>query len=214
MKKLVILTAGLFLLLSGCGGNINPMPTVPPTAPPTASANDDPHQEPVVFPTGDYDKIFPDLGTKFTLTDKQQSLFDTYSKNFNFDVSVFKGADPIDVAQVFIECGCEGLWEGEYNLYYFAAKKVSKAQYKAEFDSDMNTRDIRTRRDYANILFDKMKDGKFIDEGDDSGYVEFDSIENTSDYSNIVTVKMKLNMKQVNGIWMIDQNKWFETESN
>jgi len=206
------LTGCLAFFLSACGGALGPPPPVS-TSSPTAPPTEEVHQEAVVFPTGDYDNPIPDIGTKFTLTAAQQALFDTYSKDFNFDISVFKGAAPVDVAQVYIECGNEGLWEGEYNLFYLGAAKITKAQYKAGDEQDLSTRDIRTRRDYANLVFPMLNDGKFTDNGDGSGYIEFDSVESTSDYQDIVNVKAKMNLQQVNGIWLINYNKIFETET-
>jgi len=216
MKKLATLAAGLALILSACGGNANVL--IVPTPDPTAAAPTaiELHQSPVVFPTGPYENPvtpFESPESIFTLTDKQQALFDAYSKGFNFDVAVFKGAAPIDVAQVYIECGNECLWEGEYNLFYFSDKVVSKAQYKAEFDDDMAKRDPRTRRDFANLLFPHLKDGKFVDEGNGSGYIEFDSYEVDGNYENLNKVKNRLRLKQVNDIWMIDINNLFEKVS-
>ena len=233
MKRLLILTGCLIVFLTACGSHNNhpawtPILATSTTAALTASGADtdtttaaaaadteDVHQQPVVFPTGPYDNPFPPVDgkdTKFTLTDTQQSLFDTYTKNFNFDTSIFKGANPVDVAQVFIECGNEGLWEGEYNLFYFDARTLSKAQFKAEDDHDLLTQDIRTRRDYANVMLPYLNDGTFVDEGGGAGYIEFNSYENTPDYTGVVNVKSKLNMQQVNGIWLVDQNRMFETE--
>jgi hypothetical protein len=202
------------LFLSACGGNGNDLPPEATTssAPETPIAEDDVHQEPVVFPTGEYENPFGDTRTRFTLTDSQQALFNSYSKDFNFDISLFKGASAIDVAQVFIECGIEGLWEGEYNLYYFKSRQVAKADFKAEFEKDLTTLDIRTRRDQANIVFPNLKDGTFVDAGDGSGYIEFDSVEQTADYENLYTVKMRMNFIKVDDIWQIDQNNMFTSE--
>jgi len=213
MKKFLILMGCLAIFLCGCGGNVKPTPSPTPTV--TTIAESEIHQTPVIIPTGPYDNPYAPLGvkTKFTLTDAQQKLFNAYSKDFNFDISIFKGVAPIDVAQVFVECGLEGLWEGEYNLYYFDTRKVAKAQYKAESEQDTATNDIRTRRDQADITLSKLKDGKFVDEGNSSGYIEFDSYKLTADYSGVVAIKQRLHMKQVNDIWMIDQNRMFEEVS-
>jgi len=203
VKRFLLLIGCLSILLSACGSNILQNQSPPP------------HQEAVVWPTGDYVNPFPQVEgkqTKFTLTDAQQALFDAYSKNFSFDISVFKGAAPIDVAQVFIECGIEGYWEGEYNLFYFSDKKVTKVSYKAEYDKDVATRDLRTRRDFADIMMPYLKDGEFIKEGADSGYIRFASYENTSDFTGLVTVVYRTYLKQINGIWMMDQNRLFITE--
>ncbi|MDR2649530.1 MAG: hypothetical protein LBB94_07425 [Clostridiales bacterium] len=210
MRKFFI--SCLLLFLCACGGNVNTdiTPTVTTTA--SALAEDDVRQDPVAFPSGEYENPFGDAGTRFTLTAAQQALFDSYSKDFNFDISLFKDASPVDVAQVFVECGIEGLWEGEYNLYYFETRRVAKADYKADFEKDLSTLDIRTRRDQANLVFPYLKDGVFVEESDGSGYIEFESMEQTSDYETLYKVKTKMNLKKVDGVWKIDQNNMFTSE--
>ena len=214
MKRFIVLTGCLIVFLSACGGNPGPIPTPPAAVTPTAAATDeDVHQEPVVFPTGPYDNLFPQpegQNTVFTLTDTQQALFDAYSKNFNFDISIFKNTDPIDIAQVFIECGIEGLWEGEYNMC--VNWPISKAEYRDEALADVAANDIRTRRDKANYVFPYLKDGTFVDGGNGLGYIEFNSYDSSSNYSTVYAVKAKLHLQQVNGIWMIDQTNFFEYE--
>ena len=200
MKRFLFLIGFLVMLLSACAGS---------------AKNPPPHQEPVPWPTGPWDNPFPQIKgqeTKFTLTDTQQALFDAYSKDFNFDISLLKGVSPMDVAHVFIECGIEGYWEGEYNLFYFDTKTVAKEEYKSEYEQDIATRDLRSRRAYADILLPFLKDGTFIDDGNGSGHIEFNSYENTADYEGLAAVKSKMHFKQVNGIWMIDQNNMFDTE--
>ena len=208
MKKYLLLAACLFLFLCACGVTEPPVET--PTPAPTPTVEEDVHQEEIIWPTGEYDNPFGDVGTRFTLTETQQKLFDKYSENFNFDISVFKGAAPVDVAQVFIECGINGLWEGEYNLFYFETRQVRKVDFKAEFDRDASAVDIRTRRDYANLLMSGLKDGKFVDDGGGYGHIEFKSYDMTSDYEGIYEAAAKLNLKQVDGIWMINQNNMLE----
>ena len=214
MKRYVILIGCLFIFLTACGSGKKPVPT-PSPSPTVADISDIPHQEPVQTPEGEYENPFPPIEGKetvFTLNETQQALFDKYSKDYNFDISVFKGAAPMDVAHVYIECGIEGLWEGEYNLFYFESARLSKASFKAENDQDLATRDIRSRRDYANILLGTLKDGEFVDTGDESGYIRFETYENTSDYESLVAVKSRMYFKKVDGIWMIDQNRMFVTE--
>ena len=211
MKKQLICAVCLFLLLSACGKTeINETaPTPIPEPSPTAAILEDVHQAPVETPTGDWEPPFVlKIDSKFTLTDVQQELFDRYSKDFNFDISIFKDASPIDIAHVFIECGIHGFWEGEYNLFYFDKNTVSKAEYKAESEQDLEANDLRNRRAFADILYPFLKEGTFVDAGDDSGYIEFVSID--SDYVNVYETKAKMNLKKVDGIWMINQNNPFE----
>jgi hypothetical protein len=180
------------------------------TASPAASSDDesaDPHQEAVVWPTGSYEPVFGDnITSKFTLTDAQQQLYDTYTKDFNFDISIFKDATPVDTACVFISCGINGLWEGEYNLYY---DPESKESYKKENDTDLATRDLRSRGDMANIVFPNLKDGKFTDNGDNTGYIEFSSV-SPDDYEKQTPIQMRMNLTKSNDIWMVNFNDTYE----
>ena len=169
----------------------------------------DVHQEEVIFPTYPYENPFPDLGMRFTLTPKQQTLYDAYIKDFNFNISIFEGVPPIDVAHVFIECGINGLWEGEYNLFYFETKHITKASYKAEFDDDMSKRDIRTRRDMSNLMHSRIKEGTFVDEGNGSGYIEYLTLI-SPDYIGLYEVMAKMNFHEEDGVWKININRIFE----
>ena len=209
MKRLLTVIICLFLFLCACATSDINDNTPTPEPSPTASVTEDARQSPVPIPTGEYEPPADiDLNTKFILTDAQQELFDKYSKDFNFDISVFRDAAPIDVAQVFIECGLHGFWEGEYNLYYFESRTVSKADYKTESEENTAASDIRDRRFFADIMYPFLKDGKFVDTGDDSGYIEFVSID--SNYVDLYEVNAKMNLKKIDGIWMINQNNPFE----
>ena len=216
MKKTILSAACILFFLCACNGtnnpDITPTPTVDITPTHAVSTIDETEvkQEIVIFPSGPIDPDpFPDIGLAFSLTDTQQALYDKYTKDFNFDISVFAGAHPINAAQVFIECGINGLWEGEYYLLYFDAKHISKAEYKKINDDDLATRDIRTRRGFANYMFSSLKDGTFIEKGDGSGYIEFNSVE--SDHIDVYEVTLRMNLNQVDGIWKINYHNPFES---
>jgi len=115
--------------------------------------------------------------TEFTLTSAQQALYEAYIKDWNFDVSIFKGADPIDVGQVFIQCGLSGYWEGEWNLFHpERLYDNTREQYKAAHDFDESMYDIRTRKYFADVTLPFLKDGVFVDTGDGSGHIQFYSM--------------------------------------
>ena len=224
MKKFLVLTC-LFLFLTACGGNSGAQPSPEPTDysqqdnNETAEApnqDEDANQEPprqqvVVFPTGEFEDpftAFVDPDNLFELTEEQQALFDEYSRDFNFDISVFRGVDPIDVAQVFFECGINGLWEGEYYLYYFEYDPVSKEELYAEFMHDLATQDIRLRRSVANASFPNLNDGTFVDLGDGTGYIEFLSVD--QDVLHVYEAMLRLFMRQIDDVWMINQTRFLE----
>jgi len=218
MKRFLVL-ACLFLFLTACGGSANPNPTDtlpyqdgnPDTQQGVNSAQEPLAQQDVVFPTGEFDdpfETFIDPDNLFELTDEQQALFDEYSRDFNFDISVFQGVDPVDVAQVFIECGINGLWEGEYNLFYFEFNPLSKEEFFIAFEHDMSTTDLRTRRSMANVSFRNLNDGTFVDLGDGSGYIEFHSVD--SDMVNVFEATLRLNMRLVDDVWMINQSRFLQ----
>jgi len=216
LKKFLVI-ACLFLFLTACGGNADPSPE--PTD--YVLQDDDetaetPHQgevgqQEVVFPTGEFDdpfEPFVDPDNLFELTDEQQALFDEYTRDFNFDVSIFQGVDPIDVAQVFFECGINGLWEGEYYLYYFEFEPLTKEELRIEAEHDIEIRDLRSRRSMADALFPNLNDGTFIDLGDGSGYIEFLSVH--SDMIYVFEAMMRLHMRNVDDVWKINQFRFME----
>ncbi|MDR1913394.1 MAG: hypothetical protein LBQ68_02780 [Clostridiales bacterium] len=203
MKKLLLIITIIFAF-SGCGRN-----TVIDTSTPTPTEVEV-HQEQVEIPTGDYDQVFGEnIETRFELTESQRALYDAYVKDFNFDTSLLKDASAIDTAHIYIECGINGLWEGEYNLFYFKSKPLSKVSYKEENDKDLATLDIRTRRDMANIVFPFLSDGEFTDNGDGTGYIDFESV-HPEDYSKQTLIYMRVNMVQSDGVWLIDFDNKFE----
>ncbi|MCL2351288.1 MAG: hypothetical protein FWC55_02020 [Firmicutes bacterium] len=178
----IIICAALALFSASCGNNpgpsaansasnaVNPAPTAAPPSP-TAELTDPP------WPTGEVQNdVWKKLnagGTAFKLTDAQQALFDEYTKNL--DIGIFKDANPVDVAQVYIECGIEGKWEAEYNLYDPNGVFQTKDEYHRAFVADMNNADIRTRRSLADLMFPYLNDGRFIDDGNNLGHILFDS---------------------------------------
>ncbi|MDR3240272.1 MAG: hypothetical protein LBT44_09330 [Clostridiales bacterium] len=200
-KKPIIISAYLIgaFCLAACSGK--PSPSPPPSP--------DPVQEAVIMPSGDYENPFiPPEGFegKFSLTEQQQQLFDEYSKDFRFDVSAFKDASPVDIAQVFIQCGIEGYWEGEYNLYSFESTDavISKEDFKKESDEDMLLTDLRTRSDYANIAFAGLKDGKFADNGDSTGWIEFTAYETSFEDTALISIEKKMHFHlNDEGIWLV-----------
>jgi len=226
MKKFLVL-ACLFLFFTACGsGNAETQPSPDPTEysqqnenePPVPTNHEDeepqepPSQQEVVFPTDEFEDPFEgfiDPDNLFELTSEQQALFDEYTRDFNFDISIFRGVDPIDVAHVFIECGINGLWEGEYYLYYFESEPLTKQELYDEFEHDMRTEDIRTRRSVANITFPNLNDGTFVDLGDGFGYIEFLSVD--SDMVNVFEATLRLNMRLVDDVWMINLSRFLQS---
>ena len=218
MKEFLVL-ACLFLFLTACGGSSNPSdnsPYQPPNGENSASLNpvensEPPRQQEVVFPTGELDDPFEefiDPDNLFELTNEQQALFDEYSRDFNFDISVFQGVDPIDVAQVFVECGVNGLWEGEYNLFYFETNPISIEEFHSAAMHDIETIDLRTRRSMANVTFRNLYDGTFVDQGDGFGYIEFLSVD--SNFVVVVDAMLRLHMRQVDDVWMINHFRFLQ----
>jgi hypothetical protein len=208
MKKLILPLLLIMLMLSAaCGAqndSVTPSPGTTPT-PSSTAADDGVHQETVVWPTGTYIPVFGEnIATSFELTSAQQQLYDTYVKDFNFDTAVLADAAPVDIAAVFVECGINGLWEGEYNLFCFNDKPVTRAAYKEENDADLKTLDLRSRRDMASLVFPFINEGTFVDNGDDTGYI--DAV--TLDPGNVesgVRIGMSVNMTRVDGIWKVNQ---------
>ena len=194
--------AFLFLFFTACGGNEEPIPE------PTTG----PRQEEVVFPTGEFEdhfEAFVDPDNLFELTNEQKVLFDEYSRDFNFDISIFQGVDPIDVAHVFIECGINGLWEGEYYLFYFEFDSITKENFHNAFEHDLATQDIRTRRSVANISFPNLNDGTFVDLGNGSGYIEFLSVDAEFGSAHYEAM-LRLFMRHVDDVWMINYSRFLQ----
>ena len=207
--------ACIFLFFTACSGNVEPIlePTdsIPQPHEPD-EISEAPRQEEVVFPTGEFEdhfETFVDPDNLFELTNEQQALFEEYSRDFNFDISIFQGVDPIDVAQVFIECGINGLWEGEYYLSYFEFGTVSKEAFHREFLHDVATQDIRMRRSVANISFPNLNDGTFFDLGGGSGYIEFLSVD-AEFGSDHYEAMLRLYMRYVDDTWIINRSRFLQ----
>ena len=203
----------LFLIFTACGRNVES--DTEPTDSLEYQANEipeTPRQEEVFFPTGEFEdhfEAFVDPDNLFELTSEQQALFDEYSRDFNFDISIFQGVDPIDVAHVYIECGINGLWEGEYYLYYFEYASLSKELFHNEFVHDFATYDIRMRRSVANMAFPNLNGGTFVDLRDGSGYIEFLSV-NAEFGGEHYEAILRLYMRNVDDIWMINQSRFLQ----
>jgi hypothetical protein len=203
--------------LSGCGkdsSNINNSNTGSDNQPqastkaPTNAGGYEPTQEEIPWPTGEYVQDFPDSDTKFELNETQTKLFEEYSKDYVFDVNALKSASPVDNAMVYIECGLHGYWLGEYNLYFFEEAPVSKTAYQQENYEDYTKRDIRSRREMADIVFANLSKGEFVDEGNGYGYIQFISVDS---YSETPETETKLRMRQnPDGIWLIRHPNPFE----
>jgi len=217
MKRFLVLVC-LFLFFTACGGNVESIPELTTDSLEHLSHEADevpeaPRQEEVVFPTGeleDHFENFVDPDNIFELTNEQHALFEEYSRDFNFDISIFQGVNPVDVAQVFIECGINGLWEGEYNLFYFEFDYISKEEFYRGFVHDMATQDIRMRRSLANISFPNLNDGTFVDLGNGSGYIEFLSVDAEFGQVHYETM-LRLYMRHVDDVWLINQSRFLQS---
>jgi hypothetical protein len=157
------------------------------------------------MPTGEYENPFvtpENFDGEFVLTERQRTLFEAYAKDLKFDVNVFENADPIDVAQVFIECGVVGYWLGEYNLFNFegADSPLTKTEAQKQSEADIAKLPLQSRRDQANIVFAYLNNGKFTDNGDGSGFIEYPEI-NVED-GTVGTRKINLRQNE-KGIWLI-----------
>ncbi|MDR1539390.1 MAG: hypothetical protein LBU32_15605 [Clostridiales bacterium] len=214
MKKylLVLAACAAIAIFPACGGQDNPPEPSPTDSGPQILPTEEApvEQEEIIIPTGEYESIYPPSETKFTLTQEQTRLFEEYRKDNVFDISVFKDASPVDVAQVFIECGLNGLWLGEYNLWHFATSTLNKESFKAENEKDYNAHDIRSRREMADIVFANLKDGVFEETEDNKGHITFNSID-PSDGTLNTKVRINFNLRRnSDGIWMIEYDNPYE----
>ncbi|MDR1000837.1 MAG: hypothetical protein LBL96_08580 [Clostridiales bacterium] len=213
MKKIILpLLLVLLLLSTACGAQNNiaqissasPSDSYTPQSSPIV--DEDIHQEPVEWPTESYNPVFGEnITTKFELTATQQQLYDTYIKDFSFSTTIFADADPIDIAAVFIECGVNGLWEGEYNLFCFNGEPLTRADYKAENDADLATLDLRSRRDMASLVFPFINEGAFVDNSDGTGYIDTQTLD-PGDIESGARIGMNINMTKVDGVWKVNQS--------
>jgi len=168
-KFALLLCAALAVFLASCQG-VRPTPAPSPTQttfnrtePPWPS--DEPDD-----PIWEVDRA---TGTVFKLTDAQRALYDEYAQSL--DIGLFRDVSPIDIAQVYIECGVEGKWEAEFNLYHPDGMPYTKDEYYQQHVTDMLNQDPRTRRLHANINFPYLNDGVFDDYGNGKGHILFET---------------------------------------
>jgi hypothetical protein len=217
LTRYFLAVIAIAVVFTGCGNrdnsnsnaNIENNATPQPTTQASGGASQgEPTQEEIPWPTGEYVNDFPESDTTFELDGTQMKLFEEYSRDFEFDVNVLKGASPVDIAMVYIECGLHGYWLGEYNLWFFEEDVVAKESYRDENSEDISKRDIRSRREMADIVFANLSKGEFVDEGNGYGYIKFIYV---NPYSEPPESETKLRMRQSSDdLWMVRHPNPFE----
>lgn len=131
----------------------------------------------------------------FNLTPEQRTEYDEYIKNA--DIGTLKGSSPLDVAKIYIQCGIDGNWEAEYNLYAQQGITMTKDEWRELNDVDVGTLDLSTRQSQANYIFPFLQDGQVEEEADTCIITFHDAQERE------ITFKL---LKNEDGIWLVKFN--------
>lgn len=128
----------------------------------------------------------------FRLSPEQERLFVEFSRSL--DLEVFRDASPIDVAQVWVQNGLIGNIEAEFTMVYPASVTMTMEEYVYEAQQ-AGIVPLNRRAYFAYAFFGAMADGTFVYEGEDSGYIEYETA-----IEQLVGFYLQRNE---DGIWMV-----------
>ncbi|WML55959.1 DL-endopeptidase inhibitor IseA family protein [Neobacillus sp. PS2-9] len=103
----------------------------------------------------------------FQLTDEQMIVYKAFSKDLN--ETHLKGLDPISIALLYVQAEWEGRYDIAYALY---TDREGYVNWTKEYDENIPSSD-RISRKQIPIAYAGFAEGKFIQTGDFTGYIEF-----------------------------------------
>lgn len=163
---------------------LQPRPTPTPTPEPTPVPTATPYRN----PWGEPKEIF-------SLTDEEKRIYTAYLTSLSTDV--FRDVDPVSIAKIFIQCGIEGKANAEYTMFSKEGRDVTKEEYLKMNEKDMES-PVETRKEMADVVFGLLYQGKFTDNGDNTGIISF-----VDAYDNELTFKL---LKNAKGVWEVKFN--------
>ena len=146
---------------------------------------------------------YGEVTTEFVLSSEEQALYDEFKANL--DINIFKDIAPASIAKVFVQCGIEGNWEAEYELYSKEGFYIlndddeevyfTKEDWQFFSDKDIRESQLITRKDRADIVLPLLGEAEFVDNGENLGYLTFISTDPEKTMYHFVFVKNE------NGVW-------------
>ncbi|MGG3563243.1 DL-endopeptidase inhibitor IseA family protein [Neobacillus rhizosphaerae] len=119
------------------------------------------------FTTKNSRDIEADQNQTFQLNDEQMIVYKAFSKDLN--ETHLKGLNPISVAMLYVQAE----WEGRYDIgYALYTDREGYVNWTKEYDKNIPSSDRMSRKQIP-IAYAGLAEGKFIQTGDFTGYIEF-----------------------------------------
>lgn len=111
----------------------------------------------------------------FELTEEEQAIFERYVESL--DNEIFRDVAPVSIAKIYIQCGVDSLWEPEFSMYAKEGLTISREEYKAAHDEDLEAGYTLTRKAMADYVFPYLQDSEFVEDGGNKGHIDFEAVD-------------------------------------